>query len=302
MHGLGGPTTQVPLPRRADNSRDSMADRRCHITPAFDVILGDATSSVVLHVPHSSTRIPADVRSAIVLDDDALTSELLRMTDAHTDRIALTAADGVSPRPWVFVNRISRLVVDPERFPDDREEMQAVGMGAVYTRTSDGDVLRRPDAEAEQRLLSTYFDPYAAAMTDLVADRLAATGSALIVDVHSYPSRALPYELHADARRPALCIGQDPFHTTEFLVEAAGQAFEAPGDSVVDEPFAGAYVPTRWYGLDRRVNAIMLEVRRDTYLDEVTGEPTAGIDEVAAATARFLNRTLENERWRKHAR
>lgn len=258
--------------------------------PAFEVISGSPDSGVVLHVPHSSTRIPADVRTGIVLDDASLAAELLRMTDAHTDRIALAAARAVTPRPWVFVNRISRLVVDPERFPDEREEMRTVGMGAVYTRTSDGGVLRADDDAGERALIASYFEPYATAMTDLVDDRLAATGSALVVDVHSYPSIALPHELHADARRPALCIGRNDAHTTEFSVEAAQQAFAPVGDAVVNEPFAGAYVPTRWYGRDARVSAIMLEIRRDTYLHETTGDPTTGIDEVIAAVVRFLRR------------
>jgi N-formylglutamate deformylase len=256
--------------------------------PAFGVVAGSPESSVVLHVPHSSTRIPAGVRAGIVLDDAALATELLRMTDAHTDRIALAAAAAVTPRPWAFVNRMSRLVVDPERFPDAREEMRAVGMGAVYTRTSAGGVLRSCDDAGEQALISAWFAPYAAAMTDLVAARLAATGSSTIVDVHSFPTAALPYELHADTHRPALCIGQDRFHTTDFLAEAARRAFEPVGDSAVNEPFAGAYVPTHWYGIDRRVRAIMLELRRDTYMDEGSGEPTAGIDAIIAALVRFL--------------
>ncbi len=32
----------------------------------------------------------------------------------------------------------------------------------------------------------------------------------------------------------------------------------------------------------------MLEIRRDTYMDEVTGEPTNGIGTVAAAMVRLL--------------
>jgi N-formylglutamate deformylase len=256
--------------------------------PDIEVIPGSPQSSVVLHVPHSSTQIPADVRLGIVLDDAALAIELLRMTDAHTDRIALGAAAAVTPRPWVVVNRMSRLVVDPERFPDDREELRAVGMGAVYTRTSGGEVLRSTDDAGERALISTYFEPYAAAMTDLIDERLAATGSVLIVDVHSFPTAALPYELHAESVRPALCIGQDAFHTTEFLVEAARRAFERVGDSAVNQPFAGAYVPSRWYGLDPRVRAIMLEIRRDSYMEEAGGEPTSGIGAVTAAMAGFL--------------
>jgi N-formylglutamate amidohydrolase len=49
----------------------------------------------------------------------------------------------------------------------------------------------------------------------------------------------------------------------------------------VDRPFAGALVPRRWYGVDARVTAVMLEVRRGTYMDEATGEPLPVLDEVA---------------------
>ncbi len=45
----------------------------------------------------------------------------------------------------------------------------------------------------------------------------------------------------------------------------------------------------------------MLQIRRDTYMDEVTGEPTTGIDEVAAATTRFPNRAMDDESRLRHA-
>ena len=92
---------------------------------------GAPSSPVILHVPHSSTTIPADVRRGILLDDAALDLELLRMTDAYTDRIAATAAADARTTPWRFVNGMSRLVIDPERFPDAREEMLTAGMGAA---------------------------------------------------------------------------------------------------------------------------------------------------------------------------
>jgi len=164
----------------------------------FEVIPGDPASRVILHVPHASRRIGA-ARAGILLDDASLEAELDRMTDAYTDRIAAEAGSGA----WRLINGYSRLVVDPERFPDEREEMLAVGMGAVYTRTSLGEPLRADDPVAVETLLSGHFRPYAEAFSDLVDARLSTLGRVVIVDVHSYPSRPLPYELHGDGSRPA---------------------------------------------------------------------------------------------------
>ncbi len=87
---------------------------------AFEVIPGGPSSTVVLHVPHGSSWIPPEVRAGIVLSDAELSAELLAITDADTDVIAEGAADLASVRPWIFANRVSRLVIDPERFPDER--------------------------------------------------------------------------------------------------------------------------------------------------------------------------------------
>jgi N-formylglutamate amidohydrolase len=110
-----------------------------------DVVDRAGTSPVVVHVPHSSRAVPAwaDLR----IGEAELAEKLDALTDAHADLIARTAGTGAS----LFVNRLSRLVVDPERFPDEREEMQAVGMGAVYTRGYAGRRLRDGVDEAVLR-------------------------------------------------------------------------------------------------------------------------------------------------------
>ena len=227
---------------------------------------------MILHVPHAATAIPADVRAGIVLDDLALDLELLRSTDAYTDEVALGAADMAALRPWCFVNRLSRLVVDPERFPDERERMRSVGRGAVYTRTSDGGLLRQPTEATERQLIQRFFEPYAQSMEELVAERLKDAGRAVIIDVHSYPSSPMAYELRASQTRPQLCLGVDAFHSPAALVEAARRAFDGRLEKLgVNQPYAGAYVPLRWFGKEPRVEAIMLEVRRDAYMNEATG-------------------------------
>ena len=255
------------------------------VVPSFELVAGAVESPVILHVPHSSREIPGEVRAGIVLGDAALERELDHMVDAHTAELAARAAGLSGVTPWRFVNRLSRLVVDPERFPDEREEMLAVGMGAVYTRTAHRGVLRPADTDPEP-LLARYFRPYARAMSEAVAERLAAAGRVVIVDVHSYPSAALPYEMHGDGPRPAVCLGTDSFHTPAELVAAAREAFGAVG---LDSPFSGTYVPLEFYGREPRVTALMVEIRRDTYMSEPGGAADARLGRLASALATLVD-------------
>lgn len=251
---------------------------------SFHLLPGAPDSPVLLHVPHSSRAVPADVRAGILLGDDALERELDHITDAHTAEIA--AAAGTAP--WRFVNRLSRLVVDPERFPDEREEMAAVGMGAVYTRTTHRAALR-PTGFDPAPLIDRYFAPYAAGMAGAVADRLAATGRAVVIDVHSYPSAPLPYELHGDGPRPPVCLGTDAFHTPPALLDAAREALGGFGGVGTDSPFAGTYVPLAYYGREPRVHALMVEMRRDLYMREPGGAAGPGAAALGAALAELVD-------------
>jgi N-formylglutamate deformylase len=248
---------------------------------------GAPDSPVILHVPHSSRAVPADVRDRIVLDEARLGLELDRMTDTATDLVAAGAAARAAVTPWRWVNPWSRLVVDPERFPDQTEPMRAVGMGAVYTGTHDRQVLRPDDAAHEADLLARFFTPYADGLADLVDARLQACGGAVLLDVHSYPREALPYELHGDGPRPQVCLGTDADHTPGWLVERARRAFD--GYEVgLDSPFAGTYTPLRHWGRDRRVVSLMVEVRRDVYLDDQL-LPTPGLDALAVRLAALVD-------------
>ena len=46
---------------------------------------------VVIHVPHASREIPADLRRTFLLDDAALDRELDRVTDHYTDELLAIA-------------------------------------------------------------------------------------------------------------------------------------------------------------------------------------------------------------------
>lgn len=95
---------------------------------------GDARSPVLIHVPHASRIIPLELRPDLLLTDVELAAELDEATDTATNEIAAAALRHADLNPTTVVNTLSRLVIDPERFPDASEPANAFGRGAVYTR------------------------------------------------------------------------------------------------------------------------------------------------------------------------
>ena len=225
----------------------------------------------ILHVPHSSVVIPPEVRRSLVLSDDEIESELIRMTDRFTD--VLFDCEGGIARRIVFP--VSRLVVDPERFVDDGvEPMSQKGMGAIYTKTSSGQDLRGPLSNEERAaLVKTYYEPHHRHLNDAVREALISSERCLIVDCHSFPSKPLPYECDQSPDRPDICIGTDEFHTPSWLKNLAVTLFQEAGFRVaLDWPFSGSLVPQPYYRVNGAAWSVMIEVNRSLYLQEDSGK------------------------------
>ena len=245
---------------------------------------------LLLHIPHASNFLPSEERSSVLLSDEDLKQELLVMTDWYMDECFDV------PCCTRHVHAVSRLVLDPERFREDAEEEMALyGMGAVYTRTSNGRPLRALDAEARESLLSKYYDPYHAALTATVQEKLDRFGQCVILDAHSFPSQALPYERGNPGKRPEICIGFDAFHSGPEWVDRATDYFTRKCGCIValNTPFAGSMVPRRFYGKDSRVVSLMVEVNRALYMDEKTGKKSPGFDLVRGWAEGFVQSLAE---------
>ena len=136
----------------------------------------------------------------------------------------------------------------------------------VYDNMAFGLKLRKtPKAEIERRK-QAWYRPYAQAMSDLVDEVLRRLGRCLIVDLHSYAAQPLPYERHPAQQRPEVCLGFEPFHAPG--IEAADEVLRGHGyETARNEPFAGSYVPLKHWRADNRVSSVMIEVRKDQYLD-----------------------------------
>jgi len=127
-----------------------------------------------------------------------------------------------------------------------------------------------------KELLDRYFLSHHEALNVQVRESLFLTDEALIIDCHSFPRYPLPYELDQTPVRPQICIGADEFHTPNELIEALRDAFTSQELSVdINAPFSGSIVPLEYYRTDSRVHSVMIEVRRDGYVNELSGEKSS---------------------------
>ena len=131
------------------------------------------------------------------------------------------------------------------------------------------------------------YDRHHADLTAAVDCIIRRSGRGLLIDCHSFASRQLVYENpgeNPDLRereRPDICIGTDPaWHTPAWLQDSLVKSFSGRRYTVVlNDPFSGTLVPMKYYQ-DGRLLSVMIEVNRKLYMDEETGEKTAGFETV----------------------
>jgi N-formylglutamate deformylase len=223
---------------------------------------------MILHIPHSSNIIPEQFRNQIVLSDDDLVAELIRMTDAFTDELFTFQKSTTIRFP------ISRLLLDVERFADNTNEpMAKVGMGMIYTHTAHGRRLKRSLKAKEIEVLHKCYEKHHELLSNEVETELDVHDKALLVDCHSFPSQPLPCDMEQTMPRPNFCIGTDSFHTPLNLIQMCEQRIKEMGYSVkINKPYQGTLVPMKFYGKEHRVASIMIEINRSLYMDEKNGE------------------------------
>ena len=240
---------------------------------------------MILHIPHSQRHISPAYRNLFVLDDADLHREQRRLVDAYTDEL-FQFEDAMH-----ITFKHSRLLVDVERFPDDANEpMSSVGMGAIYTQTSNGQALKRTLTETEREGLMSLYENHHKALTAVVDNELQSQGVALIVDCHSFPSEPLPCDMSQKKPRPDFCIGVDELHTPTKLVKELIKQIRSWGyAAAINDPYAGTLVPSDYYQINIKVKSVMIEVNRSLYMNEITGEKLTEFNDIKLRIHKLLS-------------
>jgi N-formylglutamate amidohydrolase len=243
---------------------------------------------IILHIPHSSINIP--IMDGYVINQAEIDNELLKLTDWYTDDLFHSEQD------QMVIANFSRLFCDPERFEDDQLEVMAnVGMGVLYTKNDQGEIMRQVDAELREVILNKYYRPHHQRLSKAVNEQLDLHGKALIIDCHSYPSKPLVRDLNQNPDRPDFNIGTDAFHTSQSLIDCSVEFFKMKGYSLgIDWPYSGSIVPMEHYNKNQKVNSIMLEINRNLYLNQPGNKKSDNYKNIQNVVSEYINLLRSN--------
>lgn len=269
-----------------DEARDRAADEtlRCADVglPAgaplpFEFTPGDVWSPLVISFPHVGLDWPEGEPQLRPTVNFARNADFA-VDCLYPDAAAIGAA--------TVRARYSRLLVDLNRASDDvtadlvpdhpaprpQQPPWATGGAApVHNRgliwqTAVGNVqiLRAPLAFADlQTRLSRYYDPYHAALVELLARRRARFGFAVLLDAHSMPS-SIPGDLVLGTFEGGAC---SPELERRALAALRGDA-PAALRVRLNDPYRGGELVRKFGRPEHGVHALQLEVNRGLYMDE----------------------------------
>jgi N-formylglutamate amidohydrolase len=229
------------------------------------------------------------IKEGYVADAHSLTSEMLKLTDWYTDDLFYSDDDDMIRADF------SRIFCDPERFTEDSQEiMSQYGMGVLYEKNDEGDVIRNVTPVLKEKVLDEFYWPHHHKLNEAVNNQLNLFGKALIIDCHSYPSIPLKRDLNKNPKRPDFNIGTDPFHTPKHFIDISIAFFNNAGYTLgIDWPYKGSIVPLAHYNKNKNVQSIMLEINRALYLKEPSNEKSERYAEIKKLTADFI-KTIRN--------
>jgi N-formylglutamate amidohydrolase len=262
------------------------------------------TVPVVFNSPHSGSTYPEDFLRVSRLE----ASMLRRSEDCYVDEL-FSAAVGCGapliqanfPRAYVDVNR-EPFELDPHliegplpRHANTSSARVAGGLGTIPRIVCEGeDIYYRKISlnEALARIAELY-QPYHAALNDLLHRTRHSFGAAVLIDCHSMPSSAAANSTSA-ASNPDIVLGDRHGNScAEGVVHMLEQKLRAAGLRVLrNRPYAGGFI-TETYGRPAEgFHAVQIEINRAAYLDERTLARQMRFDDLKRKLAAVLKAFL----------
>ena len=238
-----------------------------------------AALPLVVSIPHTGTRMPAEIAAELASDD----MRRLPMTDWHLDRLydflpqlGATTLCAVYSR---FIVDLNRSAVPQALYPGRFET------GLVPEQTFQGEQVyaRRPEPAVVEARRREYHAPYHAQLATLLESTRGRFGGVVLVDAHSVASKASL--LHGELVEDVFLGNRDGATCGDWLVDRLDESFTSRGLRVArNRPYKGGYI-TDHYGRMDDVEAIQIEMCQRIYMQEDAPESATAQPRFAHARA-----------------
>ncbi len=219
--------------------------------------------NIIIHIPHSSLRIPKMFWNNCLLTKEEILNENKFMCDLYVDKFIS------KNRFETIVFKYSRIFCDVERFNSDLlEPMNKKGMGIVYTKTSKNITFANVNDIYKEKVINEYYNKHHKLLNETTKKIIDKYNECLIVDLHSF-SDELVYDIKKIKNNPDICIGFDKCFYNKNIVNFTKSFFEKHGYSTkFNYPYSGSMIPSNYYfNKDKSVKSIMIEINKRLYLD-----------------------------------
>jgi hypothetical protein len=252
-------------------------------------------ASLVLSVPYGGLFAPPAVVRRLGLSAQELGWENFRLADPCLLEAAREAAkesavkgflgEKKTPERALAACGFSPLVSDPlghlarelNKTADGAEEAEEEKAPLFIKRGALGRAFPGWSPEEAEVILQKSALPYLRDIGEKCREKLSSDSLVLLLTLRSYSSRPLDFEGSRKLPRPQVCVSpRDGVKTPSGLASFVGRVFRLLGLwPELGWPHSGAYVPDELY-FQPRLFAAGLSFRRDLYMDEASGRPSAG--------------------------
>lgn len=254
---------------------------------------------VVFDSPHSGTTYPEDFRPAVPMAalrnaEDAFVDELYGSGPRH----GATLIAARFPRSYIDPNR-SLLDIDaslldgPWPGPAAASRKTQLGIGLVWRVLDSGEPIyaRKLSVEELRHRITQYHQPYQKAVRDALDTTHAHFGAVWHVNCHSMPAvSSVISEEGPGKSRPDFVLGDrdgstcEPDFTAHVSSVLTGMGYEVK----VNDPYKGVELVRAFSDPKAGRHSLQIEVNRRLYLDERTGQKTAGFPRLARDIERLI--------------
>lgn len=214
---------------------------------------------ILVHVPHSSLKIPKSFWKYCLIEKKDLYKENYFLCDNYVNKF-------IPKKCKKIVFKYSRMFCDVERFIDDNKEiMFKKGMGVIYTKTSTGKLFLNYNEEYKELVIKKYYDKHHNKLNKITNRIINKHNKCIIVDLHSFSDK-LVYNIKKLKNNPDICIGFDKEYCDEYIIKYTMDYFKSYGYSVkYNYPYKGSIVPDI---KNKHIKSIMIEINKRIYMNE----------------------------------